>query len=425
MQIGEFAKLCGTKISVLRHYDKRNLLPPAYTDPFTGYRYYSAEQIPVFLRITALKQAGFSLSEIADLLATTDSDEEIVRLFERKEAALMDTLDNLKQAKQMMLKGVKPMEVIFLETGNGLLARSPKMDGNDFPKACELLEEAIAAGNYQRVSGYRAYGEPQSNEIEAVCDVIRLDEACTVPLNDAADLPFEDDKAVIGRWQVLGQYAVKEDFYAGRSRKGSWYGGTIKTLYFLLDGERYWCYRWTKGYLIYENGRNTTVNPYEMEEYDGERYLFIHWKSYDYRRGGKPVILVLKQLDCAAYTKEEIARCDNTDLPFVLDGQMLGKWKAHSSFRSRDEFDPAQPEEAPFWKGVEFRKDGTCVKFLGSRSFVQEWTKGFLLNKQMHLAEAYELLQADGEEYLIIEWKNGDYQYGGFLPGYYAFARVR
>ena len=32
MKIGEFAKMCGTKISVLRHYDKEKLLEPQYTD---------------------------------------------------------------------------------------------------------------------------------------------------------------------------------------------------------------------------------------------------------------------------------------------------------------------------------------------------------------------------------------------------------
>ena len=49
MQIGEFARICKTRISVLRHYDKEGLLSPDYVDNFTGYRYYSKEQIPVFV----------------------------------------------------------------------------------------------------------------------------------------------------------------------------------------------------------------------------------------------------------------------------------------------------------------------------------------------------------------------------------------
>lgn len=54
MKIGEFAKICNTRISVLRHYDKQNLLKPVFIDKFSGYRYYSQEQIAVFFRIAAL-----------------------------------------------------------------------------------------------------------------------------------------------------------------------------------------------------------------------------------------------------------------------------------------------------------------------------------------------------------------------------------
>ena len=38
MKIGEFAKACRTRVSVLRHYEKRGLLLPDHVDRFTGYR---------------------------------------------------------------------------------------------------------------------------------------------------------------------------------------------------------------------------------------------------------------------------------------------------------------------------------------------------------------------------------------------------
>ena len=69
MKIGEFAKMCGTKISVLRHYDREKLLVPQYTDKFSGYRYYSSEQILTFYRINALKKAGFSLQDIREIIS--------------------------------------------------------------------------------------------------------------------------------------------------------------------------------------------------------------------------------------------------------------------------------------------------------------------------------------------------------------------
>ena len=50
MKIGEFAKLCGTRVSLLRHYDKIGLLSPAFTDVVTGYRLLRAragEDLPI------------------------------------------------------------------------------------------------------------------------------------------------------------------------------------------------------------------------------------------------------------------------------------------------------------------------------------------------------------------------------------------
>ena len=43
-QIGEVARLFHLSISLLRHYDKTGLVTPEYTDPNTGYRYYSIRQ---------------------------------------------------------------------------------------------------------------------------------------------------------------------------------------------------------------------------------------------------------------------------------------------------------------------------------------------------------------------------------------------
>lgn len=43
--IGETAKLAGTTIETLRHYDRIHLLKPAKVDPSSGYRYYSDKEL--------------------------------------------------------------------------------------------------------------------------------------------------------------------------------------------------------------------------------------------------------------------------------------------------------------------------------------------------------------------------------------------
>ena len=55
LKIGEFSKLSRVSIRMLRHYDEIGLLHPASIDPFTGYRYYSEDQLPTAGRITALR----------------------------------------------------------------------------------------------------------------------------------------------------------------------------------------------------------------------------------------------------------------------------------------------------------------------------------------------------------------------------------
>ena len=68
LRIGEFSKLSRVSIRMLRHYDEIGLIAPEMVDEFTGYRYYSEAQLPVMNRITALKDMGFSLATIIEIL---------------------------------------------------------------------------------------------------------------------------------------------------------------------------------------------------------------------------------------------------------------------------------------------------------------------------------------------------------------------
>lgn len=67
-KIGDFSKLAQVSVKTLRHYGKLGLIKPAWIDRFTGYRYYTADQLPRLNRILALKDLGFSLQQIRQLL---------------------------------------------------------------------------------------------------------------------------------------------------------------------------------------------------------------------------------------------------------------------------------------------------------------------------------------------------------------------
>ena len=62
--IGVFAELTGVSAKRLRHYDSIGLFVPAYVDPTTRYRFYTASQIPALRRIASLSDLGVPLREI-------------------------------------------------------------------------------------------------------------------------------------------------------------------------------------------------------------------------------------------------------------------------------------------------------------------------------------------------------------------------
>jgi DNA-binding transcriptional MerR regulator len=76
-RIGDFSKIAQVSGRLLRYYDEIGLLSPEFTDPQTGYRYYSARQLPRLNRVLVLKELGLSLEQIARLLDRDTSADEI------------------------------------------------------------------------------------------------------------------------------------------------------------------------------------------------------------------------------------------------------------------------------------------------------------------------------------------------------------
>jgi DNA-binding transcriptional MerR regulator len=72
LKIGEFARLSQVSMKTLRHYDRLGLLRPSQIDRESGYRLYEMEQLAVMMRIQALKDCGFALEAIGEMLQTYD-----------------------------------------------------------------------------------------------------------------------------------------------------------------------------------------------------------------------------------------------------------------------------------------------------------------------------------------------------------------
>jgi len=86
IRIGSFARIAQVSTRTLRLYDKLGLLKPAVVDPDTDYRYYSIDQLPRLNRILALKDLGFSLEQIAEVLRSELSAEQLRGMLTLKRA---------------------------------------------------------------------------------------------------------------------------------------------------------------------------------------------------------------------------------------------------------------------------------------------------------------------------------------------------
>ena len=92
-----------------------------------------------------------------------------------------------------------------------------------------------------------------------------------------------------------------------------------------------------------------------------------------------------------------------------------------------EDFDPSDKKKYDlFVRGIEFQPEGRAVYRFNRENapfYSLEWTKGMLLDKRQLTNSAYDLKKAGGREYLFVQWKTGDYIFGGRKPFYYVFER--
>lgn len=88
LRIGDFSKLAQVSVKTLRHYGRLGLFQPAWIDRFTGYRYYTLDQLPHLDRILALKDLGFSLVQVRELLRADLEISDLWGMFKLRRAEL-------------------------------------------------------------------------------------------------------------------------------------------------------------------------------------------------------------------------------------------------------------------------------------------------------------------------------------------------
>jgi hypothetical protein len=109
---------------------------------------------------------------------------------------------------------------------------------------------------------------------------------------------------------------------------------------------------------------------------------------------------------------------DKMDWPFVDDPAVIGAWKSVDYVKEQGQFKPNQKQwkEDLFLKGLTFLPNGRTQQ-------VWRWTKGLLLHDGDRTASVYSIREFNGEPYMFVEWKSGDYIVRRSKPHYYVLKK--
>ena len=181
--IGDFAAFGQVSPRMLRHYDAIGLLRPAVVDAVSGYRYYSADQFSRLNRIIALKDLGFSLQQVQEIVDAKLSAEELRGMLRLRQAQLeaelargTSQLVSVEARLRLIEKeGHMPTDDVVLKHIPAtqvaeLSALLPSYDGADIgpvlqPLFGQLFERLCAAGTNPCGSPVAYYEDAENEQI--------------------------------------------------------------------------------------------------------------------------------------------------------------------------------------------------------------------------------------------------------------------
>ncbi|MBO4747290.1 MAG: MerR family transcriptional regulator [Clostridiales bacterium] len=195
LKIGEFSKLSRVSIRMLRHYDDLGLLKPAMIDEFTGYRFYKEEQLFVMGRITALKDMGFALADIAKIMDDYDNKEKLEQYLTKQQQELRKISDETEY------------KLMLLDTARKRLRKEQSMS---FDVTTKVIPERYAATVHMVVPHYEDEGILWGKLQECKTPLVPADPCLAAA--EFLDKEYKEENVEIVVWMtVKGQYEDTEN----------------------------------------------------------------------------------------------------------------------------------------------------------------------------------------------------------------------
>lgn len=236
LQIGEFSRVCQVSVKTLHHYDKIGLFAPAQVDDFTGYRYYTTDQIDTMIYIKRLKRYGFSLEEIQHLITISD-DRELADALRRQK----EKLRREHQEMAIILSELQTHISVFERTGDimsyqkgytiemkdspamNILAKRTMMGVDEFGKYYGTLFERVPKEQVTPtgLNGARYYDEEfnrESSDIELFIGIKEKDKAdmvmepctCAMTVHHGGYSTLQEAYGAVVSWIAENGYEIAD-----------------------------------------------------------------------------------------------------------------------------------------------------------------------------------------------------------------------
>ena len=240
LSIGDFARLGQVSVRMLRHYDAIGLLQPAHVDGTTGYRYYEVAQLTRLNRVIALKDLGFTLQQVQEIVAESVGAAELRGMLRLRSSQLEQQIaadaarlrqvevrlrtiesEGAMSTNDVVIKSIPAVRVAEL-TGRAA-GFDPATISPVIQPLFEELSDRLATGSVEFAGPAIAYYEettdgviihaavpvniePGGDHPFAVIDLPRVDQAATLVHRGSMD-------EVLPEWQALGRW-VDENGYS-------------------------------------------------------------------------------------------------------------------------------------------------------------------------------------------------------------------
>lgn len=149
--IGEASRLVGVTAETLRHYDRIGLVSPSRRDPFTGYRYYTEQEIVWLNTVKALRYMDLSLSEIKSVL-DLENLQEVVRFLKGAEEKADDKIQKLFHARERIRRARREYE-----KKTELPPSEEEVSVQVFPQRAILLSQTLEQPSLENLWNYLSH----------------------------------------------------------------------------------------------------------------------------------------------------------------------------------------------------------------------------------------------------------------------------